>query len=156
MKRAHQEIETSERAVNWMPAAQRGSAVACDERFLPPPVTTRESSVLRYPRCDQHTSSQRVALRCKALYIANTRVQSSTVHHAPPCARRRGSHMFSGLHRNVWYPRCDRRPALVEVRTRVAHHSAPCPPAGCAERGTRVRFGGDARSELRGGVALRP
>ena len=50
-----EEIETSERAVNWTPAAQRGSAVACDERFLPPPVTARESFVLRYPRCEQRT-----------------------------------------------------------------------------------------------------
>ena len=119
------EIETSERAVNWTPAAQRGSAVACDERFLPPPVTARESFVLRYPRCEQRTSSQRVALRCKPMYTAKPRVQSSTVHHAPPCARRRGSDMFFGLHGNVWHPRCDRRPALLEIRIRAAHHCAP-------------------------------
>ena len=107
------------------PAAQRGSAVACDERFLPPPVTARESFVLRYPRCEQRTSSQRVALRCKSMYTAKPRVQSSTVHHAPPCARRRGSDMFFGLYGNVWHPRCDRRPAILEIRIRAAHHCAP-------------------------------
>ena len=33
--------------------------------------------------------------------------------------------MFSGLHGNVWHPRCDRRPALLEIRIRAAHHCAP-------------------------------
>ena len=39
-------------------------------------------------------------------------------------------------HGNVWHPRCDRRPALLEIRIRAAHHCVPRPPVGCTERGT--------------------
>ena len=151
-----QEIETSEPMLFETPAAQRGSAVACHEQVLSPPVTTRELFVLWYPRCERRVSFHRVTLRCKPLCIANPRVRRSTVHHAPPCALLRGSGMFSGLRGNVWHPRCDRRPAFLVIRICVAHHGAPRQPAGCTELGTRARLGGETRSELRGGAPSRP
>ena len=86
-----QEIETSEPMLFETPAAQKGSAVACHEQVMSPPVTTRELFVLWYPRCERCVSFHRVTLRCKPLCIANPRVRRSTVHHTPPCALRRGS-----------------------------------------------------------------
>ena len=108
------EIETSERAFFKTSAAQRGSAVACDESVLPPPVSARESSVLRYPRCDQRTSSQRITVQCTLQFTAKVNVRSNTVHHAPPCAFRRGSSAFFDLPGSAQRPRCERRRALVE------------------------------------------
>ena len=114
------EIETSEPPLFETSAAQRGSAVACDESVLPPPVSARESSVLRYPRCDQRTSSQRITVQCTLLFTTKVNVRSNTVHHAPPCAFRRGSSAFFDLPGSARRPRWDRRPAfLARVRVRA-------------------------------------
>ena len=78
------EIETSERALFKTSAAQRGSAVACDESILPPPVSARESSVLRYPRCDQRTSSQRITVQCTLQFTAKVNVRSNKPPKTPP------------------------------------------------------------------------
>ena len=79
-------------------------------------------------------SSQRITLRCTPQFTAKGNVWSIIVHKAPPCAFRRGPSAFSDRPGSAQRPRWERRPALVEVRIRVAHHDAPRQPASCAER----------------------
>ena len=85
---------------------------------------TRAFCRLRCRRESRPSSDIRVAINARvhnaspynaiATYHKSQYVRSNTVHHAPPCAFRRGSSAFFDLPGSARRPRWDRRPAFLE------------------------------------------